>query len=36
MHLDKPGATLTRMTPDQTDDINVSVDGPYRPDHYRY
>jgi len=36
LHLDKLGATLTRMTPDQADYIGVSVDGPYKPDHYRY
>ena len=36
LHLDKLGATLTRMTPDQADYIGVPVDGPYKPDHYRY
>jgi len=36
LHLDKLGATLTRMTPEQAAYIGVSVDGPYKPDHYRY
>jgi adenosylhomocysteinase len=36
LHLDKMGATLTKMTPEQAAYIGVSVDGPYKPDHYRY
>jgi len=36
LHLDKLGATLTKMSPDQAAYIGVSVDGPYKPDHYRY
>lgn len=36
LHLDKLGATLTRMTPEQAEYIGVSVDGPYKPEHYRY
>ena len=36
LHLDKLGATLTKMTQDQAEYIGVSVDGPYKPDHYRY
>jgi adenosylhomocysteinase len=36
LHLDKLGATLTKMTPDQAEYIGVSVDGPFKPDHYRY
>ena len=35
-HLDKVGAKLTRLTPEQAAYINCSVDGPYKPDHYRY
>ncbi len=36
LHLEKMGATLTKMTPEQAAYIGVSVDGPYKPDHYRY
>jgi len=36
LHLDKLGAKLTRLTPEQADYINVPVDGPYKPEHYRY
>jgi adenosylhomocysteinase len=27
---------LTRLTPKQAEYIGVPVDGPYKPDHYRY
>jgi adenosylhomocysteinase len=27
---------LTRLAKDQADYIGVPVDGPYKPDHYRY
>ncbi|MGX5172842.1 adenosylhomocysteinase [Aliikangiella sp. IMCC44653] len=36
LHLAKIGAKLTQLTPEQAAYINVSVDGPYKPDHYRY
>ena len=36
LHLDKIGARLTRMSQKQADYIGVSVDGPYKPEHYRY
>ncbi|MDA0710073.1 MAG: adenosylhomocysteinase [bacterium] len=36
LHLEKIGAKLTKLTPEQADYIGVSVDGPYKPDHYRY
>jgi len=36
LHLDKIGAKLTRLTEEQADYIGVSVDGPYKPEHYRY
>ncbi|MGE5231819.1 MAG: adenosylhomocysteinase [Deltaproteobacteria bacterium] len=36
LHLDKLGVRLTRLTPDQAAYIGVSVEGPYKPDHYRY
>ncbi|MFT5699025.1 MAG: adenosylhomocysteinase [Desulforhopalus sp.] len=36
LHLDKLGATLTKMTPGQAEYIGVSVDGPFKPHTYRY
>jgi len=36
LHLDKLGAKLTKLTKEQAAYIGVSVDGPYKPDHYRY
>jgi adenosylhomocysteinase len=36
LHLDKIGVKLTKLRPDQAEYIGVSVDGPYKPDHYRY
>ena len=36
LHLDKLGAQLTRLTPEQAEYLGVDVDGPYKPDHYRY
>ena len=36
LHLEKIGAKLTRLTPEQADYINVPLDGPYKPEHYRY
>jgi adenosylhomocysteinase len=36
LHLQKIGANLTQLTQEQADYINVPVDGPYKPDHYRY
>ena len=36
LHLDKLGARLTQMSKDQADYIGVPVEGPYKPDHYRY
>jgi adenosylhomocysteinase len=30
------GAVLTRLTPEQAEYINVSIDGPYKPDSYKY
>ncbi len=36
LHLDKLGAKLTKLTQEQADYIDVNVDGPYKPDHYRY
>lgn len=36
LHLKKIGAQLTRLTQEQADYINVPVDGPYKPEYYRY
>jgi adenosylhomocysteinase len=36
LHLDKLGAVLTEMSQEQADYIGVPVDGPYKPEHYRY
>jgi adenosylhomocysteinase len=36
LHLEKIGVKLTKMTRKQADYIGVPVDGPYKPDHYRY
>jgi adenosylhomocysteinase len=36
LHLDAVGAKLTELRPDQAAYIGVSVEGPYKPDHYRY
>jgi adenosylhomocysteinase len=36
LHLDKLGAKLTRLSPEQAAYIGVDVDGPYKPDSYRY
>jgi adenosylhomocysteinase len=35
-HLDALGVKLTRLSDDQAAYIGVPVDGPYKPDHYRY
>ena len=36
LHLDALGVKLTSLTPEQADYIGVSVDGPFKPDTYRY
>ena len=36
LHLDKLGAKLTTLTQEQADYIGVSVDGPFKPETYRY
>ena len=36
LHLEKIGVKLTTLTKDQAEYLGVSVDGPYKPDHYRY
>ncbi len=36
LHLDALGVRLTELSREQADYIGVPVDGPYKPDHYRY
>lgn len=36
LHLDKLGVKLTKLSQKQADYLGVSVDGPYKPEHYRY
>jgi adenosylhomocysteinase len=36
LHLDHLGVKLTRLSKDQADYIGVPIDGPYKPEHYRY
>ena len=36
LHLDHLGVKLTKLSKDQADYIGVPVDGPYKPNHYRY
>ncbi|TVQ60688.1 MAG: adenosylhomocysteinase [Phycisphaerales bacterium] len=36
LHLDKLGVKLTKLSSDQAEYLGVPVDGPYKPNHYRY
>ncbi|MFD1017269.1 MULTISPECIES: adenosylhomocysteinase [Winogradskyella] len=36
LHLEKIGVELTELKSDQAEYIGVTVDGPYKPEHYRY
>ncbi|MBD7922673.1 adenosylhomocysteinase [Xanthomonas sp. CFBP 8703] len=36
LHLEKIGVKLTKLSDDQAAYLGVSVDGPYKPEHYRY
>ena len=36
IHVEALGGTLTKLTKEQAEYINVDVDGPYKPEHYRY
>ena len=35
-HLGKLGARLTRLNKKQAEYLNIPIEGPYKPDHYRY
>ena len=36
LHLEKIGVKLTRLTKKQADYLGVPIEGPYKPEHYRY
>ena len=36
LHLGKIGVDLTPLTREQAEYINVPMEGPYKPDYYRY
>jgi len=36
LHLEKIGVVLIKLTKAQAEYLNVPVDGPYKPEHYRY
>jgi len=36
LHLEKIGVKLTKLTPAQSKYVGIPVEGPYKPDHYRY
>ena len=36
LHLEQIGVQLTQLSPEQADYLGLSVDGPYKSDHYRY
>ncbi len=36
LHLEKLGVKLTRLTPEQAEYLGIPVEGPYKPEYYRY
>jgi adenosylhomocysteinase len=36
LHLDRLGAKITKLTKKQADYLNISVEGPFKPEYYRY
>jgi adenosylhomocysteinase len=36
LHLEQIGVKLTQLTPDQAEYLGIPVNGPYKPEHYRY
>jgi adenosylhomocysteinase len=36
LHLEQIGVKLTKLTSEQADYLGVDIDGPYKPEHYRY
>ena len=36
LHLAQLGVQLTELTPEQSEYLDIPIEGPYKPDHYRY
>ena len=36
LHLEQLGVRLTKLTAEQSEYLGIPVEGPYKPDHYRY
>jgi adenosylhomocysteinase len=36
LHLDRLGVQLTKLTPNQSEYLGIPVEGPFKPEHYRY
>ena len=36
LHLEKIGVKLTKLTPEQAENLGIPQDGPFKPDYYRY
>jgi adenosylhomocysteinase len=36
LHLDKLGVKLTKLTKEQAEYLHVPVEGPFKPEYYRY
>jgi adenosylhomocysteinase len=36
LHLERLDARLSKLTKKQADYLGINVDGPFKPDHYRY
>jgi adenosylhomocysteinase len=36
LHLEKLGVQLTKLTPEQAKYLSIDVEGPFKPEHYRY
>jgi len=36
LHLDRLRVKLTKLTQDQAEYLGISVNGPFKPEHYRY
>jgi adenosylhomocysteinase len=36
LHLEKIGVKLTVLTPEQSSYLDIPIEGPYKPEHYRY
>ena len=36
LHLEKLGVELENLSPDQAEYIGVGINGPFKPDYYRY